>query len=83
MGDEGSVVRGFGLVEGRVINRGSKSERVAIEVESDGGKLRLVRPKGNPFHDPVLHRLIGAVIDYEGRIVDGALVLDKWRRRPS
>ncbi len=80
MSSPGAPVRGSGLVVAKVINRGSKSERTAVELQTPDGTHRICRAHGNPLADAVLERLVGAEIRFEGRFVDGVLVLDKWSR---
>ena len=69
-----------GRVVVRVVNRGSKSEHRNAFLETPNGMLRLRRPSGPPFHDPVLLRLAGKLIRCSGRMQDGKLVLTSWKK---
>jgi hypothetical protein len=69
-----------GQVIERTVNRGSKSEYRAAFLESGSRVLRLWRPAGPSFHDPVLMRLVGSTIRCRGRIEGGKLILSSWRK---
>jgi hypothetical protein len=57
---------------------GSKSEHPAVMLLTAQGPLKLRRPGGNPFHDPELEQLVGRVIECEGVISQGQLLLTRW-----
>jgi hypothetical protein len=69
-----------GRVVGRIVNRGSKSEYQAPFLETSGGVLRLWRPAGPAFHDPVLWRLVGSMVRCRGHVEGGKLILSSWRK---
>ena len=69
-----------GTVVIQQVNSGSKSEHFAAFLDCGGVVLRLKRPAGGPFRDPVLLRLEGSVIRCRGKIENGRLVLESWRR---
>jgi hypothetical protein len=69
-----------GRVLGRIVNRGSKSEYQAAFLETSDGLLRLCRPAGPAFHDPVLLRLVGSMIRCRGHMEGGKLTLSSWRK---
>ncbi|WAC74718.1 hypothetical protein OU995_08460 [Roseateles sp. SL47] len=55
-----------------VIDRGSKSERLALRLElEDGEKVLLRRQGGHPIRDPVLEALEGQVLRVSGQQRDG------------
>jgi len=70
----------MGRVVARIVNRGSKSEYRAAFLETPKGLLRLRRPSGPPFHDPVLMRLVGSIIRCRGHLQDGKLILSAWKK---
>ena len=72
-----------GRVVERVVNRGSKSEYRAAFLETRGGTLRLWRPAGPHFTDPVLLRLVGSVGRCRGRVENRRLVLTSWKKVES
>jgi len=68
---------------GRVIKKhiaiGSKSERSAVCLTSDGREYVLRRKDGNPFYDPELEKLVGKEIRATGDIVGGdTLLMSSW-----
>ena len=68
--------------EGKVARRrfgaGSKSDHVAVILETASGNLVLRRPGGNPFHDPELDALVGKHIRCRGERTDYLLILSEW-----
>lgn len=48
--------------------KGSKSEHDAVYLDIGEKKYRLKRKGGNPFHDPVLHKMVGKNIKAKGRL---------------
>ena len=69
-----------GRVISRIVNRGSKSEYRAAFLETSDGVLRLWRPAGPAFHDPVLLRLVGSTVRCRGQLQDGKLILSSWSK---
>ena len=69
-----------GVVVARTLNRGSKSEYRAAFLETESQVLRLWRPAGPSFYDPVLMRLVGNTVRCRGRIEGGKLILSSWRK---
>ena len=71
---------------GRVVRKpfavGSKSERDAVMLETDGGTHVLRRVGGNAFADPQLDQLVGHVIECEGELHGYTLLMTSWRDAP-
>ncbi len=57
-----------GKVVKKTFGKGSKSDHEAVYIETEKGDYRLRRKGGNPFHDPVLQKLIGKEITATGII---------------
>ena len=69
---------------GRVIKKqvamGSKSEREAVYLESNGREYVLRRRHGNPFYDQELEKLVGKTIRTVGDVVgDYTLLMSDWK----
>ena len=68
--------------EGRVVKKlvaaGSKSERDAIVLESDGAEIVLRRQGGNPFQDEMLESLVGKTVRARGFDLGSSLVMTDW-----
>lgn len=62
-----------------MVSLGSKSEHPAVLLVSEAGRLKLRRPAGNPFHDPVLEELVGKEVVCEGEVQSGQFILSNWR----
>lgn len=64
---------------GRVVKRrwakGSKSDHLAVCLETDSASLKLRRVGGNPFFDQELEKLVGKSIEARGTLLDGSTVL--------
>jgi hypothetical protein len=73
MDDGGTMVTG--KVVQRFYAKGSKSERMAIFLETDDGELMLRRRGGNAFHDPELVGLVGETIECMGVVPTGSKLL--------
>ena len=73
------ILRVVGLVTKRQLDLGTKSERIAIVVQTDDGAwLILRRRNGNPFSDPILDNLVGQRLAFEG-VFDGNLfIVSDW-----
>ena len=67
---------------GRVIKKhiaiGSKSERSAVCLTSDGREYVLRRKDGNPFYDPELENLVGKSIRCTGMVTGYTLLMSDW-----
>jgi len=74
-----SVQEFRGKVVKKHVASGSKSERDAICLESDGHAFVLRRQHGNPFYDQELESLVGKTIRTSGDLVGGyTLVMSDW-----
>jgi hypothetical protein len=62
-----------GKVTRKPFGKGSKSEHLAVVLETDGGDLVLRRPGGNPIRDPELEQLVGKTISARGRKIGNLL----------
>ena len=69
---EGSVVR-------KPFASGTKSERVAIMLETSEGKDYVLRRQGgNAFRDDILEQLAGKKIRAEGTLAGYTLIMKDW-----
>ena len=68
-----------GRVAKKPFGVGSKSERRAVVLETEGGTFVLRRRGGNAYSDPVLDALIGKTIHAEGDVHGHVLILRSWR----
>jgi hypothetical protein len=60
--------------------RGSKSEHMAVALESGNSLLKLRREGGHPFADAELEKLVGRKIEARGELLDGStLLLSSWQ----
>jgi hypothetical protein len=60
--------------------RGSKSEHMAVALESGQSLLKLRREGGNPFHDEQLEKLVGRKIEARGELLDAStLLMSSWQ----
>lgn len=57
---------------------GSKSERHAVFLETDGDTYVLRRRGGNPFSDPKLDELVGKRIHCKGILTEHTLIMSEW-----
>ena len=65
-----------GRVAKKTVNKGSRSEREAVVLETnDQGPLVMRRPEGNPFSDPVLDKLVGSDVELQGDLYNGELFI--------
>ena len=61
-------------------NPGSKSDHMAVVLESGGTLLKLRREGGNPFFDAELEKLVGKTIEAHGTMLDPSTVLmSSWQ----
>lgn len=72
---------------GKVIRQlwgsGSKSEHVAVVLQTSDGPLKLRRAGGNPFHDEELENLVGQTITCEGDVASGHLLMSCYEVSPA
>jgi hypothetical protein len=69
-----------GNVVKRQWGKGSKSEHMAVALESGGNLLKLRRAGGNPFFDAELEKLVGKSIEGQGTLLDqSTLELSSWK----
>ena len=73
------MTRYSGRVVKKRVARGSKSERQAVVLVTDGGDLLLRRVGGNAFKDEVLEDLVGSTIVCEGSMRGRHLMLHSWK----
>lgn len=64
-----------GKVVRRLYSKGSKSEHLAVCLETRGKQLKLRRAGGNPFVDPELEKLVGKSISAEGELLNPSTIL--------
>jgi hypothetical protein len=67
-----------GKVAKRLFGAGSKSEHLAVYIETPDGNFVLRRPGGNPFSDPELEELVGKRIRCRGERTGYLLMLSQW-----
>jgi len=69
-------------IKGRVIRevvaKGSKSERLAIILDTGKKQYVLRRPGENPYSDPTLDELVGKDISATGNVNGNTLFLTEW-----
>lgn len=74
-------------LSGKVIKKrygaGSKSDHMAVMLETTGGTFKLVRMGGNPFADPELDKLVGSEIDGVGNVSRNQFILTGWTVQPG
>jgi hypothetical protein len=69
-----------GNVVKKQLNPGSKSDHMAVVLESGGASLKLRREGGNPFFDAELEKLVGKTIEARGTLLDSSTVLmSSWQ----
>jgi hypothetical protein len=68
-----------GKVTRQKVGTASKSDHAAVVLQTDNGALKLRRVGGNPFKDAELEKLVGHVIDCEGQLHQGQLLLTDWK----
>ena len=68
-----------GKVVRRAFAAGSKSERMAVILETPEGDYVLRREGGNAFSDPVLEHLVGKRIVAEGTLHDYTLIISEFQ----
>jgi hypothetical protein len=72
---------------GRVVRApyavGSKSEHVAVLLETDEGAWPLRRVGANPFTDDELATHVGMEVEVEGRLHRGVLFVERIAPRPD
>lgn len=65
-----------GTVIRQPFGTGTKSQHLAVLLDTGAEAFRLRRAEGNPFHDPVLDELVGHRIVCEGRVHNGTLIVE-------
>jgi len=69
-----------GTVAHQDVCKGSKSEHTAVVLHESSGQDYVLRRKGgNPFYDTQLNALVGRVVEFDGELRDGVLVVTGWR----
>ncbi|HKF44469.1 MAG TPA: hypothetical protein VKG01_15335 [Thermoanaerobaculia bacterium] len=57
--------------------KGSKSERMAVFIETDNGRFLLRRKGGPAFADPELESLVGHTVECNGFLLETTLLADR------
>ncbi|RYX91246.1 MAG: hypothetical protein EON84_12935 [Bradyrhizobiaceae bacterium] len=71
-----------GLVGRETVAAGSKSERAAVTLRTDDGRVYVLRNGNAPaFGDTSLDVLVGTSIIAQGVAIDQTLILNGWRSR--
>lgn len=69
-------------ISGKVVRKhyaaGSKSDHMAVMLETPKGTFKLSRPGGNPFSDPELENLVGSEIEGAGNVAGNLFILRDW-----
>jgi hypothetical protein len=69
-------------LHGKVVKQpvavGSKSDHVAVLLETADGTFKLRRRGGNPFVDPVLEKLVGSEISGTGDVTHNQFIMADW-----
>jgi hypothetical protein len=69
-------------LSGKVVKKrfgeGSKSDHMAVMLETSAGVYKLRRPGGNPFSDPELEKLVGSEIEGVGNVSRNTYILTDW-----
>lgn len=65
-----------GTIRTGVHGAGSKSEHLAVYMDTEGGTHRLQRRGGNPFHDEWLLGLAGKTVTLEGEVSGRVFLVD-------
>jgi hypothetical protein len=69
----------IGHVSSELVARGSKSERIAVVLTTDGGKKYILRKQGGlAFGDNSLDTLVGKIIKAEGIVWNYLLIMSKY-----
>ena len=71
----------IGTVTKRPFGSRSKSEHIAVYLDTPQGNFVLRRPGGNAFSDPELEKLVGRRIRCRGERSDYLLILSEWPPR--
>lgn len=67
-----------GVVEKKRTAPGSKSDRNAVLIKTRYGYYILRRQQGNPFVDPVLNRLVGKRVRFEGNVAGSTFLISRF-----
>ena len=76
-----SQVRYKGNVIQKRVSPGSKSDRVAVLLQTEDQELILRRKDGNPFKDKVLEGLVGKDIEATGVLAGQTLIIKEWEEK--
>ncbi len=68
-----------GLVVRKLFGKGSKSEHVAVSLETPSETFMLRRLGGNAFRDSELDKLVGKRIECEGTVVGSTVLMTNWK----
>ncbi len=71
-------VERYGTVTQTLVSPGSKSERQAVVLDTDGQRYVLRRLGGNPFQDAVLESLVGKHLRAVGDVHGSNFILTDW-----
>jgi hypothetical protein len=66
-----------GLVTRRVFGKGTKSEHLAVWIDTDRGSFLLRRKGGPAFADPELDRYVGKVVVCDGFLLSHTLLAER------
>lgn len=73
-----------GKILRRDFSAGTKSERAAVILHSEGRDYIVRRAQGNPFQDPDLEKLVGKTVRANGLLVgEYTLLVSDWTELPS
>lgn len=70
-----------GKVTKKMFAAGSKSEHMAVCIETAEGSFVLKRMGGNPFNDPVLNAMVGKVITAVGFVDDYQFIAKELKEK--
>lgn len=70
----------LGTVIADTFAAGSKSERQAIFLQTQNGRLLLRREGGNAMHDQSLQQWIGASVEVDGEVHQNVLIAREIRK---
>lgn len=68
----------IGKVILKTFAKGSKSEHLAVYLETADKKYVLRRRGGNPFYDPELQNIVGKTIRCTGTVSEYMLLISDW-----
>ena len=71
-----------GRVTRRVFGKGTKSEHLAVWIDTDRGSFLLRRKGGPAFADPEFDRHVGKVVVCDGFLLDHTLLAERITAEP-